>query len=138
MSRKTYEVKAYSRLIAFISLLFSSYSFIYLYISQSLLWIPFGLSSVLTIFIYLQGVNVFKYGINSLYSYRFVKYILKPICQILFFITCATGYIMFITSLPINDFSTLFIPSIIIMIVFLGASVGMYQVTNRNNKHTDE
>ena len=125
---------SYSLITAYISLLPSFYSVLYLYINQSNLWLPLGLSFLITFIIIFSDISKSIHIFNKKKRISYFLFPVKILVPLIYFISTVTGIIIFIIQIPINDRSIFLIPSIIISILFAGVSIGIYHPYLRSNK----
>ncbi len=118
------------RLIALITFLLSFYSWLLLYNQQSLWWILLGLMLLVTMLISI-------FGLQSVRRILAVPGLSLPISDFLltasaigYFSSALVGFIIFILQLPINDKSFMIFPLLIAILIFGGATLGIYQDQN--------
>ncbi len=118
------------RLIALITFLLSFYSWWLLYNQQSLWWILLGLMLLVTMLISI-------FGLQSVRRILAVPGLSLPISDFLltasaigYFSSALVGFIIFILQLPINDKSFMIFPLLIAILIFGGATLGIYQDQN--------
>ena len=118
--------RRYSSSVAIISLLFSLLSTIRLLYLGSYFWVISGLCSMLAVLSVWLGIDYLLAisGFNSNYL-RWTRAI-KSVLMFAYFISCTYGLYITIIFIPTNDFSILFIPSIIISLLLLSASIGIF------------
>ena len=120
---------SYSIFIAYIAIFFAIYLLIVLFLSSSILTIPLILSLGISIRCLYSGVySVYKRFITNKDGYIsiFGKFFLITNSSILF-IASSFGLIRFIDSFDLPDNSQLYILTSISLLLFLGASIGLYQ-----------
>ena len=115
------------RLIASITFLLSCYTWWILYNQQSLWWILLGLMLLVTM---LTSI----YGLRSVRSFLAVPGLSLPISDFLltasaigYFASALVGFMIVIFQLPFPDKSFLILPLIIAVLIFAGATLGVYQ-----------
>ena len=115
------------RLIASITFLLSCYSWWLLYNQQSLWWVLLGLMLLVTLI-----TSVF--GLKSVRRILVVPGLSLPISDFLltssaigYFTSALVGFIIVILQLPINDKSFMIFPLLIAILIFGGATLGIYQ-----------
>ena len=118
------------RLIALITFLLSCYSWWLLYNQQSLWWILLGLMLLVTII-----TSIF--GLKSVRRILVVPGLSLPISDFLltssaigYFTSALVGFVIMILQLPINDKSFMIFPLLIAILIFGGATLGIYQDQN--------
>ena len=115
------------RLIALITFLLSCYSWWLLYNQQSLWWVLLGLMLLITMI-----TSIF--GIKSVRRILVVPGLSLPISDFLlkssaigYFTSALVGFMIIILQLPINDKSFMIFPLLIAILIFGGATLGIYQ-----------
>lgn len=115
------------RLIASITFLLSCYTWWILYNQQSLWWILLGLMLLVTM---LTSI----YGLRSVRRFLAVPDLSLPISDFLltasaigYFASALVGFMIVIFNLPFPDKSFLILPLIIAVLIFAGATLGVYQ-----------
>ena len=115
------------RLIALITFLLSCYSWWLLYNQQSLWWVLLGLMLLVTII-----TSIF--GLKSVRRILVVPGLSLPISEFLltssaigYFTSALVGFAIIILQLPINDKSFMIFPLLISILIFGGATLGIYQ-----------
>ena len=115
------------RLISFITFILSCYTWWLLYNQQSLWWILLGLMLLLTM---LTSI----YGLKSVRRILAVPGLSLPISDFLltasaigYFASALVGFMIVIFNLPFPDKSFLILPLIIAVLIFAGATLGVYQ-----------
>ena len=115
------------RLISLITFLLSCYTWWILYNQQSLWWILLGLMLLVTM---LTSI----YGLRSVRRFLAVPGLSLPISDFLltssaigYFTSALVGFTIIILQLPINDKSFMIFPLLISILIFGGATLGIYQ-----------
>ena len=115
-------------------LIFSFVSAIYLFSSNSILWLIVSLSFPFVIFVLLKDISVLIYLFplpnNSSFVY---KAIFNTVITI-YFLSAIYGLYLIINYLPFNDKSYLFIPSLILAFMIAGTSIDMFNTVNLKRK----
>ena len=114
------------RLITLITFFLSCYSWWLLYNQQSLWWILLGLMLLITIL-------TFVYGLKSVRRILAVPGLSLPISDFLltasaigYFASALVGFVILIFQLPFHDKSFMIFPLIIAILIFGGATLGLY------------
>ena len=114
------------RLIALITFLLSCYTWWILYNQQSLWWILLGLMLLVTM---LTSI----YGLRSVRRFLAVPGLSLPISDFLltasaigYFASALVGFVILIFQLPFQDKSFMIFPLIIAILIFGGATLGLY------------
>ena len=115
------------RLIALITFLLSCYTWWILYNQQSLWWILLGLMLLVTM---LTSI----YGLRSVRRFLAVPGLSLPISDFLltasaigYFASALSGFMIVILNLPFPDKSFMILPLIIAVLIFAGATLGVFQ-----------
>mgnify|MGYP001431779683 CR=1 FL=1 len=115
----------YSIIIVWFSYFLAIYQFLKLYINQSLLWIPLGLGLLISIVNINISYNIIKRFLFSRYiPYYFYKYI-----SLLSFLTLLMSTLFALLDLMLkitsSDHTALFVPILLISLLFVASTVGM-------------
>ena len=115
------------RVIAWITFSLSCYSWWLLYNQHSWWWIGLGLNLVVTMFALIFGVTGLRriLSIPGL-SLRVLDFLLIA-SALGYFVSALVGFMIIILQLPINDSSFMIFPLIIVVFIFGGATLGVYQ-----------
>ena len=120
----------YSVLIAYISLYFSFYSFLKLYLNSSLLWLLVGTSLVFNFlsirYNSYRVYHIFKSRINNSYLSKIFLYF----NSIVLFFSSTYGLYKFVSDHSFLDKGYLYLPYHILCLLFLGSSIGLYYPNN--------
>ena len=116
----------YSFILPCLSLIFSLYSLVRLYLDSSPLWLIVGLTIPFIILVLLRGVNQFPRFFPLASSNKTIYKILFSCISIIFSISSMYGLFLIFNILPFNDKSVLFLPYIVCSFLIVGVSLGLF------------
>ncbi len=117
----------YSRFVALLSLLTSTFGVVMLYLYNSPSWIPAGICYMTIASFMLTGLKPLSISLREQHIPNYIYLIIGIVLSFCYFLLSMYGLIVFIDLLPLADKSFSFYPVIAFSFVLLSVCIGIFQ-----------
>ncbi len=119
--------KDYSSIIVYLSIFFSFITLITLYLDSNYYWTLFGINiTIASCCYFFTSSKIFNF-ILSIIRDSFISKIILLINSFTFFLSSSYGLFIFIDITKLSSYSDIYIPFILLVILFLATSLGLHR-----------